>query len=180
MKKFLRPEYMAAGLALLLLVAMTFLASGAAVPLHRGRLSPNDYRFAVDAARGNTMEVELGRLAVKKTGDPRVKQFGEEMIRDHELDNEELANVLSENGATMPNNLTYAQQAEVNRLSRLFGSEFDRQYMALMIREHLKYLTDYNEAALGANSPDLRTFAGKTARVVQYDLNMVEAFQKGR
>lgn len=180
LQQCLKPEYPVACVALVLLGAMTWLASGAEVQLHRGRLSPNDYRFAVDVARGNIMEVDLGRLAVAKTGNLRVKQFGEEMIRDHELDNEELDNVLSENGATMPQGLTDAQQTEVNRLNKLSGREFDRQYLALMVREHVKYLTDFRDASMRANSPDLRSFAGNTARVIQYDLNMVGAFRKGR
>jgi predicted outer membrane protein len=50
---------------------------------HPGKLSASDYKFAVNAAEGGMLEVKLGQLAVERSTDTAVKQFGQRMIDDH-------------------------------------------------------------------------------------------------
>src|SRR5580658_9358421 len=48
-----------------------------------GTPKTNDARFARDAAMGSMLEVELGKLAVQKASNDKVKQFGQRMVDDH-------------------------------------------------------------------------------------------------
>ncbi|MBA4166928.1 MAG: DUF4142 domain-containing protein, partial [Chitinophagaceae bacterium] len=46
-------------------------------------VSEADSKFAVEAASGGMMEVQLGELAQQKASSQRVKDFGAMMVRDH-------------------------------------------------------------------------------------------------
>src|SRR5271170_4576949 len=48
-----------------------------------GQLTPSDYKFAKEAARGGLMEVNLGKIAAQKSANPVVQQFGQRMVTDH-------------------------------------------------------------------------------------------------
>src|ERR1700749_4547985 len=49
-----------------------------------------DAEFAVEAASGGMMEVELGNMAMSNGSAPPVKQFGQDMVNDHSKANDEL------------------------------------------------------------------------------------------
>ncbi len=44
---------------------------------------PADEDFATNAAKGGKMEVELGRLALRRARSAAVKRFGQRMVTDH-------------------------------------------------------------------------------------------------
>ena len=56
-------------------------------------VSEEDSKFAVMAASGGMMEVQLGELAQQKAASQRVKDFGAMMVRDHTKANDELKNL---------------------------------------------------------------------------------------
>ena len=49
--------------------------------------------FAVKAANGGMMEVELGRMAQEKSANKDVKEFGAMMVADHSKANDELKSI---------------------------------------------------------------------------------------
>src|SRR5438045_9606015 len=53
----------------------------------------DDADFAVEAADGGMMEVELGNYAQQNAVNPRVKEFGAMMVRDHSKANDELKSI---------------------------------------------------------------------------------------
>ena len=46
-------------------------------------VQPDASNFAVEAANGGMMEVELGKVAQENASSPRVKAFGAMMVKDH-------------------------------------------------------------------------------------------------
>src|SRR6266481_6108613 len=69
---------------------------------NRGQLSAADYKFAVAAARGGMLEVNLGKLASQKALRPAIRQFGRRMIDDHGKAGKQLEEIVTHNGATLP------------------------------------------------------------------------------
>ncbi len=95
-----------------------------------------DMHFAREAASGGMLEVELGRMAAQRARNPDVKQFGQRMVDDHGKANHELMRVLDRKGMQVPKQLNEKDRATLDRLSRLSGVDFDRQYMTMMVRDH--------------------------------------------
>ena len=118
--------------------------------------------------------MSLGQLAVERSTDTAVKQFGQRMVADHGKADKQLKGIASEKGATLPTELTTKQTHEVERLSKLSGREFDKSYMSLMVKDHKTDLKEFQRAAEKSDDPDLKSFAASTAVVIQQHLGLAE------
>jgi putative membrane protein len=143
----------------------------------RGRLSSSDYKFVKAAACGGMMEVELGKIAAQKSATPSVQHFGEQMVTDHGKADQQLKDIASRNGATLPTQLDEDQQKEVDKLNSLSGDDFDKKYISLMVHDHKKDLKEFEHASKNAENADLKTFAADTTSVIQKHLDMAESLK---
>jgi putative membrane protein len=81
-------------------------------------------------------EVELGRMAMERSDNDWVKQFGEMMVRDHSKAGEELKQIAMQHAIPTPAGLDQQHRDLQTRLSSLKGAEFDREYMNAMVEGH--------------------------------------------
>jgi len=69
---------------------------------NRGEFSASDYKFARAAACGGMLEVNLGHMAVDHSQNSAVQQFGQHMVTDHGKAGQDLQQIASRKGATLP------------------------------------------------------------------------------
>ena len=81
------------------------------------------------------MEVQLGKLAQEKTGNEKVKEFGKRMEQDHSKANEELKKIASDKDVQLSNELDKKHKGKVDKLTKLSGADFDKQYMDAMVSD---------------------------------------------
>jgi len=153
------------------------------------REAAND--FAQQAAVGGMAEIELGQMAQQKGQHPDVKAFGEMMVRDHTTSSNELKQIAASHSLTVPAQLDEKHAELRDRLSRLSGTEFDREYMNAMVQGHQDMAdlmqTRASEDRFGddrgqtrpedADNPveaALNQFAAKTLPVVRHHLEEAE------
>jgi putative membrane protein len=67
-----------------------------------GQLSRTDERFIKEAARGGMMEVHMGKMGVQQGQNAQLKQFAQKLIDDHTKANQELKQLASSKGLTLP------------------------------------------------------------------------------
>jgi putative membrane protein len=120
------------------------------------------------------MEVSLGKVAAVKSVNPAVRQFGQRMVTDHGKAGEDLAKIASSKGASLPSEPTAGHQKETERLAKLSGPEFDKAYMALMVRDHKADEKEFKRASEKVEDPELKAFAATTLTLVQDHLKMAE------
>jgi len=125
-------------------------------------LTQSDRAFLNEAAAGGMAEVELGRLATQKAQNPEVKRFGERMVTDHSKVNDEMKQLAARKGVTVPGTPTAEQKEEMDKLAKLSGAAFDREYMKLMVEDHDTDVKAFQEQASNASDPDVKSFASKT------------------
>lgn len=133
-----------------------------------------DGKFVMAAAKGGMAEVEMGRLAAQKGSNPEVKQFGQKMVDDHSKANDDLKQVASSKGMTLPTEVDAADQAKMDRMSKLSGAAFDKAYVADMLKDHKKDVADFKNEASGGRDSDVKSFASKTLPTLQEHLKMVQ------
>lgn len=138
----------------------------------------DDSEFAIMAASGGMMEVELGRMAQEKAANPAVKQFGAMMVAEHTKANEELKAIAAKRNITLPTTLGEKHQKHVDELSKLSGKEFDDKYLDLMVEDHEEDVEQFQKAAAEAKDTDMRAFAAKTLPNLQKHLEKVTALNK--
>ncbi len=134
-----------------------------------------DSKFVLEAAMGGMAEVQLGQLAVDKATSPDVKQFGQRMVDDHGKANQELTQLASTKGITLPTTLDAKHQADVDRLSKLTGEEFDHTYMKMMVDDHNKDVADFQHESSGGKDPDVKAWAAKTLPTLEQHQSMAKS-----
>jgi putative membrane protein len=137
----------------------------------------NDKKFIREAAEGGLAEVELGKLATEKASNPEVKNFGQRMVQDHSKANEELKEVASKEGVTLPDHLNAKDKALKERLSKLNGPAFDRAYMENMVKDHKKDVAEFNRESTNGKDNDVKQFAGKTLPTLKEHLKQAESIE---
>jgi putative membrane protein len=89
-----------------------------------------------ELAMASMAEIELGRLATQKGMNAQVKRFAQMMIDDHTKAGDKLKAAVASHNLMLPTQIDQEHQAVHDRLSKLQGAEFDREYAAAMVEAH--------------------------------------------
>jgi predicted outer membrane protein len=81
-------------------------------------------------------EVQLGQLAAERAQSTDVKAFGQMMVKDHTQAGNELMQIAKQSNIPWPTQLDQEHRDLVNRLSKLQGAAFDREYINVMASGH--------------------------------------------
>jgi putative membrane protein len=138
-------------------------------------LSSGDQKFVEKAAEGGMAEVQLGQLAAQRAQSDEVKQFAQRMVTDHSTANDKLKKVASQKGITLPANLDSSTQREYEKLEKLSGNKFDREYMSHMVADHKNDVKEFESEAKSAKDADIKTFASTTLPTLQEHLKMAQS-----
>jgi len=92
--------------------------------------------FVNDLTMAGLAEVQLGKLAAERGSSPDVKSFGQMMVKDHTQAANELKPIATELKVQQPTQLDQKHKALADKLSKLQGSEFDREYINAMVMGH--------------------------------------------
>lgn len=103
--------------------------------------------FLKKAIEGNYAEVEMGKLAQQNGQSPDVKKFGQMLSDDHSAANQKAIDAAKSLGVTPPDGPSAKQKAEYERLSKLTGARFDREFAKHMVADHEKDIAEYKKEA---------------------------------
>lgn len=140
-----------------------------ASPSQGDSLSMKDKAFMKDAAKGGMMEVEMGQMAQKEGKSADVKKFGSRMVTDHSKANNELMAIAKKKGFDLGN--------EKPKMDKMDSANFDKEYMASMVKDHEKDLSDFESEAKNGSDPEVKAFALKTSEIIKKHLAMAKETQ---
>ena len=143
-----------------------------------GSVSSGDRRFMEKAATGGLAEVQLGQLAAQKATSDEVKKFGQRMVDDHGKANDQLQQLATSKGVNLPTELDRSTQRELDKLSKLSGAEFDREYMKHMVSDHTKDVSEFKSEAKKAKDGDVKQFAASTLPTLEQHLSLAQAAER--
>lgn len=139
--------------------------------------SSADENFAKKAAQGGMAEVKLGQLAEQKGSSPEVKDFGRRMVQDHSKTNNQLKDVVSRENIPLPDELDKSDQTTYDRLSRLSGDAFDREYARDMVKDHSKDVSEFQKEAKNGKDESIKNFAAETLPTLQNHLDQARQME---
>lgn len=143
-------------------------------------VSNNDRKFMQTAAAGGMSEVEMARLALERGSSDAVKQFAQKMIDDHTANNQELMQLASSKGVTLPAGPDARHRAMMEKMSKLSGADFDHQYiMNAGVKDHQKMLKLLQDETRKGRDADVKAFAAKTVPAVEMHLKMARDMMSG-
>lgn len=144
----------------------------------------SDANIAAIVVGADTIDINNGKLALKKSHDPRVRAFAKEMIRDHSAINKAAVKLVKKLGVTPePSDLSRSLEASAKktmaRLSKLHGKAFDRAYTNNEVAYHKLVIQTAKTALIpDAQNPELKQTLIKTAPVFEAHLHHAEWMQR--
>lgn len=133
-----------------------------------------DREFLKSSAQGSMSEIQMGQLASDKGSNAEVKAFGQKMVTDHTLLMNNLKPFADKMGVPPPTALAREDQAELDKLNGLSGEEFDKEYVAYMMKDHAMDLKEFRKEAVGAVDPDLKHAVMKGEAVIEQHKRMID------
>jgi len=135
----------------------------------------DDTKFAVAAADGGMMEVQLGKLALTNASSTSVKQFAQMMVDDHSKANSELKTLAVAKNITIPDALSNKNQDKYNDLAKKKGTDFDKAYASFMVDDHKEDIDAFKKEAEKGMDPDLKAWAAGKLPVLEHHLMMAQS-----
>ena len=106
----------------------------------RNNGSSADRSFIADMMADGDAEVQMGKLAEQHASSPAVKRFAAMMVTDHTKAGEALKKIAAEYNVEPDANKDAKEhdkhKDDIDKLSKLRGADFDRQYMDMMVSSH--------------------------------------------
>lgn len=136
-----------------------------------------DKDFVEKAAVAGMTEVKLGKLAEQNGSDPEVKAFGKMMVKDHTAANDKLKQVAQKNGYKVPTELTSDKKDTVEKMSKLMGKDFDKEYIKGMVKDHEEAVSLFKKEASDGMDGELKTLASDTVPTLEHHHSEAEKMQ---
>lgn len=127
-------------------VAISALSTIATASDKTSTSAPTDAQIAMIVVAADTVDVDYGKLAVKKTGNQAVREFAETMVRDHTAVNDKAIALAKKLGvkpeaSDTSKSLKADGKKQLAKLTALTGAEFDKAYVDNEV--------NYHEAVIG-------------------------------
>jgi putative membrane protein len=131
-----------------------------------------DQQFVTKASAGGLAEVNLALLALQNSTNPEVRQFAQRMFDDHSKANRLLNTIADREQLRPAARMDEEAQKLYDRLARLRGAEFDREYVRAMVKDHDEDLTLFEKSSKDLKDKDLKEFASKTLDTIKEHRDM--------
>jgi len=147
--------------------------------------STNPKEFIKDAIQGDNSEIQLGQLAQQKGGSDGVRSFGQTLATDHSKAKDEAVSVAKEISVTPPTEMKSAAKKEYDKLQKMSGAAFDKEFIRHMVSDHKKDIKAFEamakkRGAKGASGDTQKVadLAQKTLPDLRKHLQIAQSLQK--
>ncbi len=158
--------------------APAVLPSSKAMPAQAGKLSAQDRRFVETAGEAGAAEVEMAKVAMERADSSDVKNFASRMASDHQKAGDDLDKIASNKGVTVDDRMSAKDQAELDRLRKLQGASFDREYVKSQLAAHKAAVALFDKESKRGNDGELKQFATSTLPTLHDHLQLVQQLAK--
>jgi len=140
-------------------------------------LLQSEQDFMTKAWQANTAELDMARIAHEKSGNTDVRDFANMIETDHKSALEDLTDLMKDNDLPEPKTIVAATQQDINRMERLTGPEFDREFVNMMVTEHQNTVEMFRDQQSTAQNGDLRNYVDSVLPVLEMHLDKARQLQ---
>ncbi|MGY3213138.1 DUF4142 domain-containing protein [Mucilaginibacter sp. HD30] len=127
--------------------------------------------FMEKGIKGGLAEITAANLAKNKSGNPKVLEFANMIITDHDSIGKALKILADDKKLVVNNVLTTEHQDMIKQLQAKKGSEFDESYINMMVMDHEKDVKLF-ENELHSQSADIEKVAERALPKLKKHLEM--------
>jgi putative membrane protein len=134
-------------------------------------------------AAANKAEIQQAQAAAKKASASTVKQYANQLVKDHKANSEKLKQVAKQAGVTLADSGAEAtsetQSATIGELEGKSGKEFDRAFIAAQIDAHQRNIDKIrNQLLPSTDQPAVRDYLQQTASAMEGHLASAKQLQQ--
>ncbi|RZL00531.1 MAG: DUF4142 domain-containing protein [Rubrivivax sp.] len=138
-------------------------------------LNSAEKKFLADAAIGGQYELALAQLATAQASDSSVKSYAAMLVSDHTMANQKLQLLAQRRNVVLPTTLPSDKQQVIDRLTKLTGAEFDRQFIQTVgLHDHKTDIGLFEKATREAKDTEVREFASATLPTLRAHLSAAQ------
>lgn len=138
-----------------------------------------EWRFLKQAAAAGRFESEASRLALARSNHPGVRTLAATLVNHHTSAGNDLVHMLHARGMAPPM-LANAQRKALNRLAKLQGARFDREYVdEVGLKTQQEDVQAFERAQLGTRDPQLKAWIARTLPTLRYHVTLAERLAPG-
>jgi putative membrane protein len=141
-------------------------------------VSKDDATFVVNTADAGMTEVQLGQLAQQKGMAKDVKDYGAMMEKDHTAAGDKLKALAASKNITLPTAISPDMQKNIDDLQKKSGKDFDKAYISMMVDDHKKVISSFEDESKKGTDSDIRAFADSTLHTLRHHLQEAEKCKK--
>jgi putative membrane protein len=138
--------------------------------------SADSKSFLTDAAQGDAAEIKMGQLAEKNGGSAEMKQFGKTLVTDHTKAGDQVKATAKKVGVTVAGEPNSEQKKDYDKLSKLKGADFDKEFARMSVEDHQKDIAKFQKEANAKDGP-VSDLAHQQLPVLQKHLQMAQSLQ---
>lgn len=133
-----------------------------------------EWRFLKEAAAAGRFENEASRLALARSNNPGVRSLAAALVNHHTSAANELVHMLHVRGMAPPM-LANPQRKALNRLAKLQGAKFDREYIdEVGLKTQQDDVQAFEKARLATSDPQLKAWIERVLPVLHYHVTLAE------
>lgn len=123
--------------------------------------------------KASLAEVEISRVAVERTSNPKVREFAQTIVNDHQNANEALALIAANRGVSVP-----AKNNDATTWSKKDGKDFDKDYIDKMVSSHEDTVKLFQKEATEGEDAESVAFARKLLPKLQHHLEQANDLKR--
>lgn len=154
---------------LLTAAVFTVLAFGASTAAN-AQEPLTDQEFVNKASIGNSTEATIGEMVDTRASSPEVKTFGRTIMQHHKAANEKLLRLAGAKNMSVPTKVDKDHQDIIDKLGKLKGEEFDKEFIKAAVDSHEKGVEMYEKASKDLSDAGLKGYATETLPTIKEHL----------
>lgn len=135
--------------------------------------------FVSKGLEGDQSEIQMGQVAQQKSQSNDVKQLAQKLVNDHtQMDEKWFKPLAQQLGVSEPKGPSKKDKKMTEKMQSLSSSDFDTQYLTMMLKDHKKDLKDFQDEANAAQDPSVKQVAQQGASLISQHIQLIEQVAK--
>jgi putative membrane protein len=139
-------------------------------------LKSPDKAFAMNTVQKNLTAIKLVKLAAERSGNAEIKQLATDIAEFRAAMNQKFASLAARDHMTLPQVATAEGQGEYEKLIQLKGAEFEKRYLAWLLKSHQAAIKAFAREAKHGKDPDLKPLVAEALPILDQHLARIKNF----
>jgi len=129
------------------------------------------------AAAAHLADLDMARIAKMHSKNGAVKSYAGLILKEHQESLQDLTKLMRQKNVAQPQTFDGDMKQDIDRMASLSGSEFDREFINMMVTGHQKTLDLFRSVSFTAHDTDVQDYVDATIPKLDKHLRKAQELQ---